>query len=168
MAPPGRALHSSPMTAPDQSWSHCFACGPAEAHGLQLAYRFTGPDALEAAVTFDARFQGFDGIIHGGILATALDDAMANLACLRGERAVTAELTARFLKPVYVGEAVTLRAHVTRRSRQLLLCEGQVLDPSGSVRAEATGKFIITGPLIAPSAPPAPCRPANAGEGAGG
>lgn len=141
------------MTAIDQSWSHCFACGPAETHGLRLAYRFSGPDTLEADVSFDPRFQGFDGVVHGGILVTALDDAMANLACLRGERAVTAELTTRFLKPVYVGEAVTIRATVLRRVRQLLTCTGEVVDATGTVRAEATGKFLITGYVALPDSP---------------
>ena len=50
----------------DQSWSECFACGPREAHGLQMAYRFLDESTIEAPVRFDRRFQGFHGVIHGG------------------------------------------------------------------------------------------------------
>lgn len=100
----------------------------------------------------DRRFQGFHGVIHGGLLTTALDDAMANIACLQGEAAVTGELTVRFRRPVLVGEVVVVRAWQTRRVGKLLECEGAVLDLDGLVRAEAKGKFLITGPLTRPDA----------------
>ncbi|MEO7992890.1 MAG: PaaI family thioesterase [bacterium] len=136
------------MTPPiDQSWSHCFACGPAEAHGLRLQYRFLSTTSITASATFDARFQGFDGVIHGGILATALDDAMANIACLQGERAMTVELTARFKSPVRVGETVQVRAEVVRRKGRLMECRAWVEGEDGAIKVEGSGKFMIVGAL---------------------
>jgi uncharacterized protein (TIGR00369 family) len=135
------------MSLPDQSWSHCFACGPNEAHGLRIAYHFEGDEELRAALRFDARFQGFDGVVHGGILATCLDDAMANLACLKGERALTAELAVRFRRAVVVDEPVELVAWIEERAGRLLKAAAQIRDAAGVVRAEGSGKFLIAGRL---------------------
>jgi len=150
--PPGP---DQPAAAPsvDQSWSECFACGPNEAHGLRLKYRFLDAATIEAPIVFDRRFQGFNGVIHGGLLTTALDDAMANIACLQGETAVTGEITVRFRRPVMVGETVMVRAWVIRRSGKIMECEGSILDLDGLIRAESKGKFLITGPLTRPLAP---------------
>lgn len=117
-----------------------------------MQYRFRDPQTLECVLRFAQRFQGFDGVIHGGILTTALDDAMANLACLQGEAAVTAELTIRFKRPVFVDEPVVVRAQVTRRSGRLLECSGVIVDLDGIERASASGKFLITGPIVPPEA----------------
>lgn len=117
-----------------------------------MAYRFLDESTLEAPVRFDRRFQGFQGVIHGGLLTTALDDAMANLVCFRGETAVTGELTIRFRRPVLVDEPVVARAWIVKRSGKLLECASAIVDLDGVRRVEATGKFLITGPLV----PPAP------------
>lgn len=135
----------------DQSWSECFACGPNEAHGLRLHYRFLDAETIEAPIAFDRRFQGFNGVIHGGLLTTALDDAMANIACLQGETAVTGEINVRFRRPVLVGETVMVRAWVVRRAGKVMECEGSIIDLDGLIRAESKGKFLITGPLTRPT-----------------
>ena len=83
--------------------------------------------------------------MHGGLIATVLDDAMANIACLQGERAMTAELNTRFLHAVRVDEPLTLHAEQVRRRGKFMECRGELVDARGEIRATATGKFLIAG-----------------------
>jgi acyl-coenzyme A thioesterase PaaI-like protein len=55
---------------------NCFACGTLNAHGLRLLLHVE-PGRSWADVTLDKRFEGWDGIVHGGILCTVLDEVMA-------------------------------------------------------------------------------------------
>ena len=55
---------------------HCFACGTLNTNGLGLDLHVErGRSWVE--LTYEERFQGWDGIAHGGILATILDEVMA-------------------------------------------------------------------------------------------
>ena len=61
----------------------CFACGPNNPIGLKLDFQFSG-DSYVAKFTPSAQYQGYDGITHGGIVSTLLDEAMAKLVWVKG------------------------------------------------------------------------------------
>lgn len=89
---------------------NCFACGPDNEYGLQVPYAKVG-DAVEANFTISERYSGAAAYVHGGIVMTVLDEAMAwATIALRSRFAVTKEFTSRFLRPVIIGEPHTLRA----------------------------------------------------------
>jgi len=95
-----------------------------------------------ADITFEKTFQGYRGIVHGGLLSTVLDEAMVTLLNRMGEHAVTAELTVRFLAPAGIGEPF----RATGRIRKL---EARLARTDGTEVARARSTCIRLGPLPA-------------------
>jgi uncharacterized protein (TIGR00369 family) len=90
----------------------------------------------------DARFAGWKGITHGGLLSTVLDELMAHACLSTGAKAVTAEMTTRFLKAVPVGSQVRITGAVTAERGRVITTEGKLFDGEGTLAAEATARFI--------------------------
>ena len=94
-------------------------------------------------LTYDARFQGWDGIAHGGILATVLDEVMAWALVGEDHWGLTARLAVDFKKPVSVGQALRAEGWITRSRRRIVDTAGHVLDAaSGRVLVEGTGVYL--------------------------
>ena len=98
--------------------SGCFACGQDNPIGLRLRFTTEG-DAVRAEFTPGPQYQGYDGVLHGGIVAAALDDAMANLFHLRGRETLTARLEIRFRREAPVGQRLVVTARLTGERRKL-------------------------------------------------
>lgn len=98
--------------------------------------------AVRAQTVIDARYQGWQGITHGGIIATMIDDAMAHAGAAAGYAGFTAHIDVRFRKPVPVGEVAVVRAWVTWQRRNVLGITSHVTDADGAVLAEAEGSFV--------------------------
>ncbi len=120
---------------------HCFACGPENPHGLRL--RFDYGDGV-ATSTFAARsgFGGWTTIVHGGIIVTLLDEAMAHAAIASGIRAVTARLEVRFRKAAPVGVPLHIEGRLEGRRGRLLTLAATVSDADGTLYAEGRGRFV--------------------------
>ncbi len=115
---------SSP--SPERLPSVCFACRPDHPHGLRLNFTTT-PDGTASAVwTPTEDWQGFNGVIHGGIVTTVLDEAMAKAVLVRG-RAVTGEIRVRFREPVAPGQNLTIRGWIVEWSRRVIRTEAALL-----------------------------------------
>jgi acyl-coenzyme A thioesterase PaaI-like protein len=85
---------------------------------------------------------GFEGIIHGGVLATVLDEAMVWAATWKGKRfCVCAEMTVRFLAIAAVNEKLRVEARLTS-DRRVMQCDGKILNARGEAIALATGKYM--------------------------
>lgn len=126
----------------DASW--CFACGQDNPIGLRLRFTPEG-DQVRAEVTLGREYQGYEGVLHGGIITAALDDAMANLAHLRGEEALTARLDVRFRRPAPVDQRLVVTARVTGTRGRFFTAEAVLALPDGTPLAEARGTFIRGG-----------------------
>ena len=124
----------------------CFVCGAKNREGLRLRFEYPEPGRCRAVWTPERRFQGWKDILHGGIISTLLDEALAHAFGGRtrgaGEAAVTAEMTVKFKKPVKIGIPVVLEGKVLSTSSRLIECESALCDESGNVLASATGKLI--------------------------
>jgi uncharacterized protein (TIGR00369 family) len=121
----------------------CFVCGPGNPEGLRLEFR-TDKDRgeAEAEVRFPERFQAWDGVVHGGLLATVLDEAMIKAAWGQGLRCVTGEITVRYTKPARTGVAYRLRGRVTGEKKdKMVFAESEILGADGESVARATGKL---------------------------
>ncbi len=129
---------------------NCFACGPENDAGMHLHFEPEG-DGVVCRATLDARFQGWRGIVHGGIAMALVDEAMAHAAGYAGHRGVTAAVNVRFRKPVPVGKPIVVRGRVTWMRRNVLGVEATVLDESGTTLVTAEGSFVSRGPLDAAS-----------------
>ena len=125
---------------------YCFVCGADNREGLRIEFEYPEPGRCRAVFIPERRFQGWKNILHGGIIATLLDEALAHAYGGRdrgaGEAAVTAELAVKFRKPVKIGEAVVLEGRVVSASGRVIEGESILSDESGSVLASATGKLI--------------------------
>jgi uncharacterized protein (TIGR00369 family) len=111
--------------------------------------RFTvQPDkSVESTVTVPAGFQGWRDVVHGGVVALLLDEAMAYAAGAAGEIGMTADLKLRFRKSVPVGEPVVVRAHVVWRRRNVLGIAASIRAASGTLLASGEGSFVSSGTL---------------------
>jgi len=131
---------------------NCFACGVDNPIGLHLRFEPDGDDAVRARVRVPRQFQGWRGILHGGIVMTLLDEAMAHAAARTGAAGMTASVNVRFRKPSPVDAPLELRGRVVERRRNVLSVESSIVDADGTVLCEANGKFVGKGTLENPSA----------------
>lgn len=123
--------------------SHCFVCGPENPIGLKIQFRLEGEWCL-AEFTPGAHHVGYDGVVHGGILFSLLDDVMANGLWLRGERAFTARMDIRYRMPLPVGTRVALQGRVIKRKARLVQTEGKILVAADrNIVAEAHAQFML-------------------------
>jgi acyl-coenzyme A thioesterase PaaI-like protein len=81
----------------------CFCCGARNPIGLKLTFEPLPGGRMRTEWTPRAEHAGFKDIVHGGLVATLLDEVMIRLLYALGIRAVTAELSARYLKPLRAG-----------------------------------------------------------------
>jgi uncharacterized protein (TIGR00369 family) len=120
----------------------CFACGEKNPVGLKLRLRTDAARGESAAeVTFEERFQGWAGIVHGGLVATVLDEAMIYAAGAKGLKTVTGEMTVRYIKPVSTGVAYTLKGRFIEDKGKIVLAESELVDAQGTQVARASGKL---------------------------
>jgi uncharacterized protein (TIGR00369 family) len=120
---------------------YCFACGRANPKGLHLAFRFEGDDYV-CDFTPAKEYQGWTDIVHGGIVATVLDEVMTRLLWEKGLNAVTAELHIRLKRPVPVGQSATARARLIGSRRRIYETEAELTLADGTLAATAHGKFM--------------------------
>ncbi|MBS4032395.1 MAG: PaaI family thioesterase [Clostridiales bacterium] len=119
----------------------CFACGVANPHGLKLEFEWDGEEYFCDFYT-DERYQGYTGVMHGGITATILDEVMAKHLNTRGMGVVTAGMELRYKKPVPTGVTVRCVARQDSVKRNIYVMTAVVILPDGDVAVEATGKFV--------------------------
>ena len=114
----------------------CFACGQCNPIGLKLEFHFEGDDYV---TTLEVRpeYQGWAGIVHGGLLATALDETMARLLWEKKINAITGRLEVRYHHPVPIGETLTVRGRITRQRAPLVETTAEATNSDGTVVAEA-------------------------------
>jgi uncharacterized protein (TIGR00369 family) len=120
---------------------HCFVCGDRNEQGLRMKWTVRGRETF-ADFTADKRHQGWKDVVHGGLLAAILDEAMTRLVWKLHGSAVTAEMTVRYLAPAAVGEKLTAHGKILDDSKRLVLAEARILKADGTVVARAEGKTL--------------------------
>jgi len=92
------------------------------------------------------RYQGGGGFAHGGIIALLLDEAMGKVCRFREVRAVTAELTVEYLKPVRVADEIVVVGYEVEQKGKSVFMAGEIRSDSGEVLARGRGRFVIISP----------------------
>jgi uncharacterized protein (TIGR00369 family) len=92
------------------------------------------------------RYQGGGGFGHGGIIAVLLDEAMGKVCRFREVRAVTAELTVEYLKPVNVQQEIIVEGRETEHKGRNIFMSGEIRDSAGAVLARGKARFVIIAP----------------------
>lgn len=121
----------------------CFACGKRNPYGLRLDIRQT-EDGSKLTFQAAAHYAGWEGIVHGGIVSTLLDELLAWACTARGVEAVTAELTVRFRQPIRTGQTITGTGRILSERGRLLIGRSSLVNADGRLVAEATGKMMRT------------------------
>jgi acyl-coenzyme A thioesterase PaaI-like protein len=131
----GKQLHARPH-------SRCFVCGQDNPAGLRIAFRRLEGAGVAAAWTPETPWEGFRGIVHGGLVSTVLDEAMSKAVAASGNEALTAELRVRFRLPVRSKETFAIRGWIVRRNKRLIETEAVLTDLRGIEHAHAWGRFL--------------------------
>jgi uncharacterized protein (TIGR00369 family) len=126
--------------------NRCFACGPANPHGLHLRFERTENGGVKAAFAPREWHQGWEGVVHGGVLATLLDEAMAYVVFFSGFVGLTARMEVRYRAPVRGGDVLTVEAEQVKDSRRIVDVVGRVRN-GNQVVVEANGRFMKLRPL---------------------
>jgi acyl-coenzyme A thioesterase PaaI-like protein len=120
----------------------CYVCGKKNPAGLAVDFTINKETrAIKAQFTPSDLHQGYEGIVHGGIISSLLDEAMAKLAYGLGIPAVTAEIVVKFKAPAKPHEELVVIGKLTRESGKLIQAEASVLR-GPVVIAEAKGKLL--------------------------
>jgi len=122
----------------------CYACGKNNPKGLHLEFSFDEQEQCIATtfVPSDA-YQGWHGLVHGGIVATLMDESMAKLAQFLGYRVVTASLSIRFKDVAKTGEPLLVNGEITKLSKKLIYAKAVIKREDGKVVAEAQAKLMV-------------------------
>jgi acyl-coenzyme A thioesterase PaaI-like protein len=119
----------------------CFACGPDNLAGLQMTFEY-GDGTARSRVAPRREFAGWSNIMHGGIVATLLDEAMAHAALASGVRAVTARIEVRFRQAVPTDRPLLVEGRVAARRGRMLEIDGTLSGEDGTCYAESHARFL--------------------------
>lgn len=121
----------------------CFVCGPENSTGLQAVFSMDRDNLSSCChLILEERFQGWQGVVHGGVIASLLDEACIYAGRSLAESLVTAELSVRYRKPVPAGVKVTVRGKVLERRRKVLKAQAR-LEIDGDLYAEAEARVFL-------------------------
>ena len=122
---------------------NCFVCGKNNPNGLRLSFEIDKEkQTLKTTFVASPTYQGWDGIVHGGILSTLLDEAMANLVYELGYQTVTASIEIRFRKPAPILEPLLVYGEVTEVSKRLIRAKAHIAKEDGTILAVGISTFM--------------------------
>jgi hypothetical protein len=119
----------------------CVVCSSANPKGLQVCFEVLADGSTQGNFACGKAYEGYPGIVHGGVLSALLDGAMLHCLFAQGCRALTVDLSIQFRHAVEVGTPATVRAELLEQSGSLYLLAAEVVQ-SGQVRTRATGRFL--------------------------
>ncbi|HOO99113.1 MAG TPA: PaaI family thioesterase [Bacteroidales bacterium] len=134
----------------DADQNMCFGCGPKNQAGLKLSFR-EDDEKLYASWDPLPEYQGYINVLHGGIIATLLDEAGAWCIYLKaGTTGATSVMTVRYLKPVHISKGkITVEARLLNREKTKALIAASLYDGEGKLCAEADIDYFIYPEAIA-------------------
>jgi acyl-coenzyme A thioesterase PaaI-like protein len=117
---------------------YCFACGSNNGTGLGLKFYKHEDGAVFGNFFADQKYEGYSGIIHGGIIATLLDSAMTHCLLMKDIPALTGRLSVKYSFPIRIGTIVKLEARIVDQLREIFILEGKAwVDGKRVASAEA-------------------------------
>jgi len=141
------AMSESVRKFPAKPDNVCFGCGGANAAGLKLEFEANAETGrVTGRFKIAKEFQGSMGMLHGGIIALLMDEAMGKVCRLSDVRAVTAELSVKYLRPIQVEQEIVVEAFQVKREGRDMYHEGTISDVRGKVLARGSGRFVVINP----------------------
>jgi len=122
----------------------CFGCGGDNAGGMKLTFEQDNVNRrIVGRFVLGERYQGGGGFAHGGIIAVLLDEAMGKVCRFREVRAVTAELTVEYLKPINVQHEIIVEGRETEQKGRNLFMLGEIRNAAGDILARSKARFVV-------------------------
>jgi uncharacterized protein (TIGR00369 family) len=142
----GLLLVSETIQLAPNAENKCFGCGGANDAGMLLAFEQDNVNRrIVGKFVMGERYQGGAGMLHGGIIALLLDEAMGKVCRFREVRAVTADMNIDFLRPIRVDQEIVVEAFETGARGRNLFHMGEIRDAAGAVLARGRARFVIVG-----------------------
>ena len=120
---------------------HCFVCGVQNPYGLNLKFYQTGPQEVTVNYEVPERYQGYPGVVHGGIVAAILDEVSGRALMNSGHEdwrfMYTAKMTVRYRKNVPVSEPLRIVGRALKDKPRLATAVAIIYNQAGEVLAEA-------------------------------
>lgn len=133
------------VVAKKAGYEACFGCGVRNPMGVRLAGFEAIEGGYQASFTPLPEHRGFEGVLHGGIVAAALDEMLAWTATLEEDTFVfTGKLELRFRSPAPAEGSYLARGFLDERRGRRLLLHGDCRTAAGTVVAEASGLYLAT------------------------
>ena len=120
---------------------HCVVCWERHPFGLQVDYRATGAHTVEGRFGCGKSYEGYESVVHGGIVSSLLDGAMASCILARGLEAYTVELRVRFRSAVATGIPAIIRGQWLQSAGPIHILHA-TLEQAGQIKASARAKFM--------------------------
>jgi acyl-coenzyme A thioesterase PaaI-like protein len=139
-----KTRRSFQLRSPQPNSQHCFVCGLANPFGLHLRFYDTGSGEVTAEVTIPEQYQGYPGVVHGGIVAAMLDEA-AGRSHMGGDPPrfmFTARLEVRYRKNVPVGQPLRLVGVAGKSKSRMAAATSAIYNADGLLLAEADALLI--------------------------
>lgn len=122
----------------------CFVCGKNNDGGMHLVFIENKRDKTVTCMTkVDSKYQGWNNIVHGGIIALLLDEAFGNLAGSCGFLAVTGELNVRYKAPLPVDTVIRIFAEVEKQTSLIIYVKGRIESEDGRIYSTGKAKMVI-------------------------
>jgi uncharacterized protein (TIGR00369 family) len=126
--------------------NRCFGCGGANPVGMKLPFELDFEDRrTRGKFALGANYAGGGGFAHGGIIAVVLDEAMGKLSKLTEERAVTAEMSVEYKRPVPVDQEVVVEGWQEEEKGRNRFRVAEIRDAAGNLLARGKGRFVVVG-----------------------
>ena len=127
----------------ERDYSMCFGCGQDNPIGLKLSFQWDGKTA-RTEFTPTKSYQGWSGVVHGGIIICLLDEAMSYAALFEGMHCATTKMQIKLRSPAPIDETLVITSSLTKRSRKLVDTKATVSLKNGTLIAEGTAtQFVI-------------------------
>ena len=122
----------------------CFGCGPLNEEGLRMTFLPEGDESV-TEFTVPPRYQSWKGVVHGGIIALLLDEAVGWAAWHKGHPGVTGKLEVRYRLPLHIGDRVRISGRVEEVRRSLVRTVAKIVRlEDGKTVAEAAATLMET------------------------
>jgi uncharacterized protein (TIGR00369 family) len=128
--------------------NRCFGCGPANDAGLRLEFFLAHDGSVVCLPVITDAFCGHPGYLHGGIIATLLDEAMSKAVRAKGRPSMTRKMDVDYLRPVPSGVPIRIEGRIVRSDHRKHFAEARILDTNGKILAQASGLFIEVAPKV--------------------
>jgi len=129
---------------PNMDHNMCFGCGPANEHGLKMKF-FGGDNMIYADIAVPGYLLGWNGVVHGGILSTILDEVMSwGAIFLLSKFILTKSMTVNYHKPVVVGDMLRVESEIKERlSDREAIMTGRIFNSKGELSVSSTGVMAL-------------------------